>query len=309
MLFFFFSQNVMQTYFDNAPLMAVPGRTHPVEIFYTPEPERDYLEAAIRTVIQIHMCEETEGDMLLFLTGQEVSSSGCLCKKKSNWNIFYMSLLESICCLSCVFLPVYGYSVLCKFVFWSTFSLNCKYFVVVVNHSFNIVQWIVLAGNRWGVQKDSARGWELGARCWWAQMYTTVFNSSTQSATKDLRASATQKTQWCYRSKSCCVYKFSWDLSHYWWCGVCDRSWLCKTEGMYRYGNHSFEKAGVLFISYGKNLDLSSVKRNCPLVLLNDWLLRRIVVIVLTGNYRYITNKKQEKPFFEVVGYCDQFIL
>ncbi|KAI5705833.1 hypothetical protein M8J75_002206 [Diaphorina citri] len=47
-----------QQYFDNAPLMNVPGRTHPVEIFYTPEPERDYLEAAIRTVVQIHMCEE-----------------------------------------------------------------------------------------------------------------------------------------------------------------------------------------------------------------------------------------------------------
>ena len=52
--------------------MSVPGRTHPVEIFYTPEPERDYLEASIRTVIQIHMCEEKEGDILLFLTGQEV---------------------------------------------------------------------------------------------------------------------------------------------------------------------------------------------------------------------------------------------
>nr|KAG5709377.1 hypothetical protein BaRGS_029226 [Batillaria attramentaria] len=61
-----------QQYFDNAPLMSVPGRTHPVEIFYTPEPERDYLEAAIRTVLQIHMCEEEEGDILLFLTGQEV---------------------------------------------------------------------------------------------------------------------------------------------------------------------------------------------------------------------------------------------
>ncbi|KAI4458129.1 atp-dependent rna helicase [Holotrichia oblita] len=60
-----------QQYFDNAPLMNVPGRTHPVEIFYTPEPERDYLEAAIRTVIQIHMCEEIAGDILLFLTGQE----------------------------------------------------------------------------------------------------------------------------------------------------------------------------------------------------------------------------------------------
>lgn len=66
-----------QNYFDNAPLMSVPGRTHPVEIFYTPEPERDYLEAAIRTVIQIHMCEEIEGDILLFLTGQEEIDEAC----------------------------------------------------------------------------------------------------------------------------------------------------------------------------------------------------------------------------------------
>ena len=43
-----------------------------MEIFYTPEPERDYIEAAIRTVVQIHLCEEIEGDVLLFLTGQEV---------------------------------------------------------------------------------------------------------------------------------------------------------------------------------------------------------------------------------------------
>lgn len=61
-----------QVYFDSCPLLTIPGRTHPVEIFYTPEPERDYLEAAIRTVIQIHMCEVDEGDALLFLTGQEV---------------------------------------------------------------------------------------------------------------------------------------------------------------------------------------------------------------------------------------------
>lgn len=66
-----------QQYFDNAPLMNVPGRTHPVEIFYTPEPERDYLEAAIRTVIQIQMCEEIAGDLLLFLTGQEEIEEAC----------------------------------------------------------------------------------------------------------------------------------------------------------------------------------------------------------------------------------------
>jgi pre-mRNA-splicing factor ATP-dependent RNA helicase DHX15/PRP43 len=38
-----------QKYFDGAPLLKVPGRTHPVEIFYTPEPERDYVEASTRT--------------------------------------------------------------------------------------------------------------------------------------------------------------------------------------------------------------------------------------------------------------------
>lgn len=64
-----------QNYFDGAPLLNVPGRTHPVEIFYTPEPERDYLEASVRTVMQIHMCEEEAGDILLFLTGQEVTCS------------------------------------------------------------------------------------------------------------------------------------------------------------------------------------------------------------------------------------------
>uniref|UniRef100_A0A8C2E1K4 RNA helicase n=1 Tax=Cyprinus carpio TaxID=7962 RepID=A0A8C2E1K4_CYPCA len=66
-----------QVYFDSCPLLTIPGRTHPVEIFYTPEPERDYLEAAIRTVIQIHMCEEDEGDVLLFLTGQEEIDEAC----------------------------------------------------------------------------------------------------------------------------------------------------------------------------------------------------------------------------------------
>ena len=59
-----------QRYFHNAPLLAVPGRTHPVEIYYTPEPERDYVEAALRTVLQIH-ATEPEGDILLFLTGEE----------------------------------------------------------------------------------------------------------------------------------------------------------------------------------------------------------------------------------------------
>lgn len=65
-----------QGYFNGAPLMKVPGRLHPVEIFYTQEPERDYLEAGIRTVVQIHMCEPA-GDILVFLTGEEEIEDAC----------------------------------------------------------------------------------------------------------------------------------------------------------------------------------------------------------------------------------------
>jgi pre-mRNA-splicing factor ATP-dependent RNA helicase DHX15/PRP43 len=65
-----------QSYFENAPLLAVPGRTYPVEIFYTTEPEKDYLEASIRTVLQIH-ANEPEGDILLFLTGEEEIEDAC----------------------------------------------------------------------------------------------------------------------------------------------------------------------------------------------------------------------------------------
>ncbi|KAK6599038.1 pre-mRNA splicing factor ATP-dependent RNA helicase prp43 [Botrytis cinerea] len=43
---------------------------------YTPEPERDYVEAALRTVLQIH-ATEAEGDILLFLTGEEEIEDAC----------------------------------------------------------------------------------------------------------------------------------------------------------------------------------------------------------------------------------------
>jgi pre-mRNA-splicing factor ATP-dependent RNA helicase DHX15/PRP43 len=68
-----------QKYFtaDEAPpLFKVIGRMHPVEIFYTTEPEPDYIEAAIRTTLMIH-CAEGPGDILLFLTGQEEIEDTC----------------------------------------------------------------------------------------------------------------------------------------------------------------------------------------------------------------------------------------
>ncbi len=41
-------------YFDDAPIFNIPGRTYPVDIYYTTSPGANYLEAAIVTVFQIH---------------------------------------------------------------------------------------------------------------------------------------------------------------------------------------------------------------------------------------------------------------
>ncbi|XP_953758.1 DEAD-box family helicase, putative [Theileria annulata] len=59
-----------QAYFGGCDILRIPGAMHPVEIYYTAEPERDYFEAAVRTAVNIHM-QEPEGDILLFLTGEE----------------------------------------------------------------------------------------------------------------------------------------------------------------------------------------------------------------------------------------------
>eukprot|EP00997_Jenningsia_sp_PLL12_P008999 NODE_586_length_1584_cov_79.541368_g482_i0.p1 GENE.NODE_586_length_1584_cov_79.541368_g482_i0~~NODE_586_length_1584_cov_79.541368_g482_i0.p1 ORF type:complete len:423 (-),score=148.07 NODE_586_length_1584_cov_79.541368_g482_i0:316-1584(-) len=64
------------SYFNNAPIFTIPGRTFPVEILYTREPESDYLDAALICVMQIHV-NEPPGDILLFLTGQEEIDTAC----------------------------------------------------------------------------------------------------------------------------------------------------------------------------------------------------------------------------------------
>uniref|UniRef100_A0A915K171 RNA helicase n=1 Tax=Romanomermis culicivorax TaxID=13658 RepID=A0A915K171_ROMCU len=63
-------------YFFEAPIFTIPGRTFPVEILYTREPESDYLDAALITVMQIHLTEPP-GDVLVFLTGQEEIDTAC----------------------------------------------------------------------------------------------------------------------------------------------------------------------------------------------------------------------------------------
>ena len=58
-------------YFDDASIFMIPGRMYPVDIYYTKAPEADYVDAAIVTVLQIHISQPLDGDILVFLTGQE----------------------------------------------------------------------------------------------------------------------------------------------------------------------------------------------------------------------------------------------
>jgi pre-mRNA-splicing factor ATP-dependent RNA helicase DHX15/PRP43 len=87
-----------------ASLFKVPGRTHPVEVFYTQEPEPDYVEAAIRTVLMIHRTEE-EGDVLLFLTGEEEIEDACR-KIKRDADDLIKQDSESVGPLVCI--PLYS---------------------------------------------------------------------------------------------------------------------------------------------------------------------------------------------------------
>jgi len=58
-------------YFDDASIFMIPGRMFPVDIYYTKSPEADYVDASVVTVLQIHISQPLNGDVLVFLTGQE----------------------------------------------------------------------------------------------------------------------------------------------------------------------------------------------------------------------------------------------
>jgi len=75
-------------YFDNAPVVAVPGRTFPVEIMYLDKKEFNHIDATILTIRQLHQSLSVPGDILVFLTGQEeIESVAELLTRKGKHNI------------------------------------------------------------------------------------------------------------------------------------------------------------------------------------------------------------------------------
>jgi pre-mRNA-splicing factor ATP-dependent RNA helicase DHX16 len=57
-------------FLDGAPVFFVPGRTFDVTKLFTQNPEANYLQAAVTTVMQTHL-SQPPGDILVFLTGQQ----------------------------------------------------------------------------------------------------------------------------------------------------------------------------------------------------------------------------------------------
>jgi pre-mRNA-splicing factor ATP-dependent RNA helicase DHX16 len=56
-------------YFGHAHIFKFPGRRYPVDIHFTSQPEADYIDACVVTVLQVHVTQG-DGDVLVFLTGQ-----------------------------------------------------------------------------------------------------------------------------------------------------------------------------------------------------------------------------------------------
>jgi len=67
-------------YFNNCPILSVPGRNYPVKISHAlerPIGKTAYFDCAIDTVLQIHETAKVPGDILLFLTGKAEIDIAC----------------------------------------------------------------------------------------------------------------------------------------------------------------------------------------------------------------------------------------
>ncbi|XP_072302775.1 ATP-dependent RNA helicase DHX33 [Eucyclogobius newberryi] len=63
--------DLFSEYFNKSPVLYLEGRQHPIQIYYTKQPQSDYLQAALVTIFQIHQEALPSQDILVFMTGQE----------------------------------------------------------------------------------------------------------------------------------------------------------------------------------------------------------------------------------------------
>ncbi|RHY61624.1 hypothetical protein DYB34_008418, partial [Aphanomyces astaci] len=64
------------SFFGGVPLFTIPGRTFKVDTMYAKSPAEDYVDAAVKQVMTIHL-SHPKGDILVFMTGQEDIEATC----------------------------------------------------------------------------------------------------------------------------------------------------------------------------------------------------------------------------------------
>ncbi|KAJ4462024.1 putative Pre-mRNA-splicing factor ATP-dependent RNA helicase PRP16 [Paratrimastix pyriformis] len=57
-------------FFGGVPIFYIPGRTFPVEVFFSRSCIEDFIEGAVKKALEIHL-SKVPGDVLIFMTGQE----------------------------------------------------------------------------------------------------------------------------------------------------------------------------------------------------------------------------------------------
>jgi pre-mRNA-splicing factor ATP-dependent RNA helicase DHX38/PRP16 len=63
-------------FFGGVPIFNIPGRTFPVQMFFSKNNPEDHVEAAVKQALKIHF-SPNPGDVLIFMTGQEDVEATC----------------------------------------------------------------------------------------------------------------------------------------------------------------------------------------------------------------------------------------
>ena len=58
-------------YFDECPVVFLPGRTHQVQVMHSKTRQEDYMFAGLVTLFEIHKTAPIQHDVLMFLTGKD----------------------------------------------------------------------------------------------------------------------------------------------------------------------------------------------------------------------------------------------
>lgn len=74
-------------FFGNVPTFTIPGRTFPVETLFSKNPVEDYVDAAVKQALQIHL-QPPSGDILVFMPGQEDIEVTCEVNISHAWSNF-----------------------------------------------------------------------------------------------------------------------------------------------------------------------------------------------------------------------------